>query len=73
MIPSILVWNCREANSTHFFVNIRELVYVYKPNILVIVETRVHCKWVWLNFGKLLFAGLIIVEEVGFSRGIWVA
>lgn len=73
MIPSILVWNCRGANSTHFFVNIRELVSVYKPNILVIVETRVHCKRVWPNLEKLLFVGLIVVEEVGFSGGIWVA
>lgn len=73
MSPSILVWNCRGANSTQLFSNIKDLVSIYKPNILVLVETRVHSQRVWPCLENLFFfAGIIDVDAVGFSGKIWV-
>lgn len=38
--PSILVWNCRGANSSSFFRHLIDLVKLNKPDILILVETR---------------------------------
>lgn len=72
MSPSILLWNCRGTNSTQLFFNIKDLVSIYKPNILVLVETRVHSQRVWPCLENRFFAGIIVVEAVGFSGRIWV-
>lgn len=49
------------------------MVSIYKPNILVLVETRVHSQRAWPYLENLFFiVGITVVEDVGFSSGIWI-
>lgn len=70
MNPTIMCWKCWEAASTNIWVHLRSLVIVYKPNILVLVETKVHSDRARPFLESLNFVDFITVEASGFMGGI---
>lgn len=72
MFLKFLSWNCRGAKSAVFHRHLRHLVESHKPNMLALLEPKVHsnksisriCHYASLN----RFA---CVEAQGFSGGIW--
>lgn len=72
MFLRFLSWNCRGAKSALFHRHLKTLVGMHKPNMLALLETKVHsdksisriCNYSSLN-------RFVCVEAQGFSSGIW--
>ncbi|XP_058746996.1 uncharacterized protein LOC131619982 [Vicia villosa] len=69
----IVTWNCRGAASKDFFRFSKYYTDIYKPEILVIMETRCNPKKLHGALKKLGFQYFLHVDNVGFSGGILVA
>lgn len=67
----LLVWNCRGAGNKVFKRNLRELILIHKPTILVLMETKVQFSSMGLFFNKLGFTASTHVDPVGKCGGIW--
>ena len=68
----IFVWNCQGANDNNFRRTMRCFIKQYKPNVLVILETRISgikADRVIKNMG---FGRSHQIEAEGFSGGIWI-
>lgn len=68
----ILVWNARGAAGKAFSLALKELCRTWKPEIVVLVETR--CSGVKAQdvIRRLGFQNRILEEAVGMSGGIWI-
>lgn len=68
----ILVWNCRGAGSKRFHGVIMDLLYLYKPDIVVLLETWVSGEKADKVVRGLGFPSSHRVEPQGYSGGIGV-
>lgn len=67
---SVLCWNCRGAGSKSFLRNLRELLFIHKPDVVALLEPRVSgvgadriCKLIGRE-------NWVRAEANGFSGGI---
>ncbi|KAL7221500.1 hypothetical protein ACSBR1_023452 [Camellia fascicularis] len=65
-------WNCREAENNTFKCNLVEIIKAYKPEILVLMETKVAFSKMSNFFNRLGFTASTIVDLVGRVEGIWI-
>ncbi|KAI7997777.1 hypothetical protein LOK49_LG10G02359 [Camellia lanceoleosa] len=68
----LLFWNCRGAGNNKFKRNIVEIIKTYKPEILVLMETKVAYSQMSNFFNSLGFTASSIVDPVGRVGGIWI-
>ncbi|CAL5337501.1 unnamed protein product [Camellia sinensis] len=68
----LLFWNCREADSNKFKRNIVEIIKTHKPEILVLMETKVTYSQMSNFFNRLGFTTSSVVDPVGRVDGIWI-
>ncbi|KAL7245795.1 hypothetical protein ACSBR2_001015 [Camellia fascicularis] len=68
---TLLIWNCRGAGNKKFKKNLRELVQIHKPDLLVLMETKVELASMGMFFNHMGFTTSAHVDPVGRSRGIW--
>lgn len=68
----VISWNCRGAGSSPFCRNVHKLIFDYKLDILILLETRVPSNRAVQvsNFGN--FEEFVCVEAKGYSGGIWI-
>ncbi|KAI7983920.1 hypothetical protein LOK49_LG15G02171 [Camellia lanceoleosa] len=67
----ILIWNCHGARNNTFKRNLRELLRTHKPEILVLMETKVTFSSLGNFFNNLCFSASIVVDPIGRMGGIW--
>lgn len=67
---NIIGWNVKRASGTDFRRVFREMVKSYKPNLVVLTETRVSGDCTNSNINGLGFERFIKVDAMGFSNGI---
>ncbi|CAL5416425.1 unnamed protein product [Camellia sinensis] len=68
---TLLIWNCRGAGNKKFKRNLRELVQIHKPDLLVLMETKVELAAMGMFFNQMGFTTSAHVDLVGRSGGIW--
>jgi hypothetical protein len=73
MNPSFFVWNCRGAASPAFYRNCKQYVDKYKPNLIVIMESRTSPSNLQRTFQLLGFDGYQFADTNGYAGGIIVA
>ncbi|KAI8009523.1 hypothetical protein LOK49_LG06G00526 [Camellia lanceoleosa] len=66
----LLIWNCRGAGNKKFKRNLRELVLIHKPDLMVLMETKVNLASMGTFFNQMGFMTLAHVDLIGQSRGI---
>ncbi|CAL5337103.1 unnamed protein product [Camellia sinensis] len=72
-IPSMdmLIWNYRGVGNQRFKRTMRELVQIHKPELLILMETKVEFKSVGMFFNCMGFTASAHVDPIGRSGGIW--
>ncbi|KAI8026101.1 hypothetical protein LOK49_LG02G00496 [Camellia lanceoleosa] len=70
-LMDMLFWNCRGAGNNKFKGNIKELIKIHKPDILVLMETKVEFQSMGMFFNSLGLTTLAHVDPIGRSGGIW--
>nr|POE86178.1 hypothetical protein CFP56_07285 [Quercus suber] len=68
----ILVWNCRGMSSQNFRRSFADLSRVYRPDIVVIMETRISGQRAEDVNSSLGFNSVRRFDATGFRGGIWV-
>ncbi|KAI8023817.1 hypothetical protein LOK49_LG03G00556 [Camellia lanceoleosa] len=68
----ILFWNCRGADNNNFKRNLTEIVRAHKPEILILMETKVPFSKMGNFFNRLGFTASTIVDPIGRVGGIWI-
>ncbi|KAI8011578.1 hypothetical protein LOK49_LG06G01909 [Camellia lanceoleosa] len=68
---NILVWNCYRAGNSAFKRNMRELISNHKPEILLLMETKVPFSSMGNFFNTMGFIAATIADLVGRACGIW--
>lgn len=67
----IVCWNCRGAASSDFRRNIKNLLFMHKPNIVIITEPRISGQRASQVINGIGYDGFEVVDPIGFSGGIW--
>ncbi|XP_028120402.1 uncharacterized protein LOC114317817 [Camellia sinensis] len=67
----ILIWNCRRTGNNTFKRNLRELLRAHKPEILVLMETKVTFSSFGNFFNNLGFSASTVVDPIGRMGEIW--
>ncbi|KAF8390857.1 hypothetical protein HHK36_023156 [Tetracentron sinense] len=67
----LVVWNGRGAGGKTFLRNLKELIRMHDPQILVLMETRIGEEKAVSVISKLHFSGSFRVDAQGYSGGIW--
>ncbi|KAI8024910.1 hypothetical protein LOK49_LG02G03969 [Camellia lanceoleosa] len=67
----ILLWNCRGAGNDRFKRNLRDIVRLHRPNMIILLETKVELSTMGMFFNQLGFMASTHVDPVGRSGGIW--
>ncbi|KAI8012610.1 hypothetical protein LOK49_LG06G00968 [Camellia lanceoleosa] len=67
----LLIWNCKGAGNQRFKRNLKELVQIHKPELMVIMETKVEFKSMGMFFNYMEFTASGHVDPIGRSGGIW--
>ncbi|KAI8011607.1 hypothetical protein LOK49_LG06G01259 [Camellia lanceoleosa] len=72
-IPSMdmLIWNCRGVGNQRFKRTMRELVQIHKPELLILIETKVEFKSVGMFINCMGFTASAHMDPIGRSGGIW--
>ncbi|XP_028124558.1 uncharacterized protein LOC114321581 [Camellia sinensis] len=72
-IPSMdmLIWNCRGAGNQRLKRTMRKLVQIHKPDILILMKTKVEFKSMGMLFNCIGFTASAHVDPTGRSGGIW--
>lgn len=39
---NIMFWNCRGINNSQFSLNVKDLISCHKPEIVILIETKLH-------------------------------
>lgn len=64
-------WNCRGAASPKFQLCLNELIRTHTPDLLFLMEPRVHSRKGKKILNKYAFTNFVAVEAEGFSGGLW--
>ncbi|KAI8011058.1 hypothetical protein LOK49_LG06G03032 [Camellia lanceoleosa] len=67
----LLIWNCRGAGNDRFRRNLRELVQMHKPDMLILMETKVELNSMGMFFNNLGYTASTHVDPIERSGGIW--
>ncbi|KAI8019916.1 hypothetical protein LOK49_LG04G01322 [Camellia lanceoleosa] len=67
----LLIWNCRGAGNDRFRRNLRELVQMHKPDMIILMETKVDLNSMGMFFNNLGYTASTHVDPIGRSGGIW--
>lgn len=70
---NILAWNVRGAANTELLSNVQQFVDVHKPDVLIIVETRVDPSKLKRTFLLLGYNGFCFAQVNGYAGGIIIA
>ncbi|XP_028112975.1 uncharacterized protein LOC114311106 [Camellia sinensis] len=68
----LLFWNCQGAGNNNFKRNLNDIIRTHKPEILVLLETKVPFSKMGNFFNRLGFTASTIVDPVGRVEGIWI-
>ncbi|CAL5421638.1 unnamed protein product [Camellia sinensis] len=68
----LLFWNCRSAGNNTFKRNLVEIIKAHKPEIIVLMETKVAFSKLANFFNRLGFTASTIIDPVGRVGGIWI-
>lgn len=68
-----LFWNCRGTTSSIFLASLVYLLSMYRPSILLFVETKVYSSAANIILQNSNFNKICTAEANGFSSGIWVS
>ena len=71
-IMTIMVWKCRGALNASFHRSINDMVNTNKPDILIVIETKVGGSRAEDISGRLPFDGALHMDIVGYARDLWV-
>ncbi|KAI8000544.1 hypothetical protein LOK49_LG09G02563 [Camellia lanceoleosa] len=66
----LLFWNCRGTRNKRFKRNMRELVQIHKPDLIVLLETKVEFSSMGMFFNQMRFTTSAHVDPIGKSGGI---
>lgn len=72
-IDKILVWNCRGAASNAFYRYSKYYIYIYKPSVYMVLETRCDPKKIQKTLVSLGFDEYLVMENQRFVGGLGVA
>ncbi|KAI8018816.1 hypothetical protein LOK49_LG04G01174 [Camellia lanceoleosa] len=67
----LLIWNCSGAGNKKFKLSMRDLVQIHKPDLVILMETKVEFKAMGLFFNGIGFITSAHVDPIGRSGGIW--
>ncbi|KAI7996803.1 hypothetical protein LOK49_LG10G02049 [Camellia lanceoleosa] len=67
----LLISNCMGAGNKKFKRNLCELVQIHKPDLLVLMETKVELASMGMFFNQMGFTTSAHVDPIGRSGGIW--
>ncbi|CAL5432119.1 unnamed protein product [Camellia sinensis] len=67
----MLIWNCRGAGNARFRRNLWELVRLHKPDMIILMKTKVELNTMGMFFNNLGFTASTHVDPTGRSGGIW--
>lgn len=68
---NLLIWNCRDSLSPTFCNNVKDLVRIHNPVILILMETKSSGDRASRIANRLPFNGVIFANTIGLSRGLW--
>ncbi|KAI7996413.1 hypothetical protein LOK49_LG10G01686 [Camellia lanceoleosa] len=68
----LLFWNCRGAGNNNFKRNFVEIIRTHKPEIIILMETKVTFSSMGDFFNRLGFTASTFVDPVGRVGGIWI-
>ncbi|XP_028113727.1 uncharacterized protein LOC114311755 [Camellia sinensis] len=68
----LLFWNCRGAGNKIFKRNLVEIIRSHKPEILILMETKVAFSRMGNFFNRLGFTASTIVDPVSRVSGFWI-
>ncbi|KAI8019049.1 hypothetical protein LOK49_LG04G00938 [Camellia lanceoleosa] len=68
----LLIWNCRGAGHKTFKCNLVEILRSHKPEILILMETKLAFSKMGNFFNHLGFTASTIVDPIGKVGGIWI-
>ncbi|XP_028092237.1 uncharacterized protein LOC114292475 [Camellia sinensis] len=68
----MIIWNCRGTGNARFRRTLRELVSLHKPDMLVLMETKVELHTMGMFFNNLGYTASTHVDPIGRSGGIWI-
>ncbi|CAL1357018.1 unnamed protein product [Linum trigynum] len=69
---NIFAWNCQGAGHDKFIAYLHSFFVPTRPDIVIIVEPRISGRVAQQVISRMGFDGLLMVDAVGFSGGIWV-
>ncbi|KAI8012704.1 hypothetical protein LOK49_LG06G01482 [Camellia lanceoleosa] len=67
----ILLWNCRGAGNDRFKRNLRDIVRFHRPNMIILLETKVELSTMGMYFNQLGFMASTHIDPVGRNGEIW--
>ncbi|KAL7192062.1 hypothetical protein ACSBR2_024000 [Camellia fascicularis] len=67
----MIIWNCRGAGNVRFWRTLRELVSLHKPDMLILIETKVELNTMDMSFNNLEYTASTHVDSIGRSGSIW--
>ncbi|KAL7254135.1 hypothetical protein ACSBR1_008521 [Camellia fascicularis] len=70
-VMDMLFWNCRGAGNNKFRISFKELVAMHKPDLIVLMETKVDLSSIGMFFNSLGYTASSHVDPIGKSEGIW--
>ena len=69
----LFIWNCRGAGNPTFYRNFKNYIDYYKPDCVVIMETKCNSSMANNMFKSLGFSECVCQDGTGRSGGIWFA
>ncbi|KAI8021640.1 hypothetical protein LOK49_LG03G03414 [Camellia lanceoleosa] len=70
-VMDMLFWNCRGAGNNKFRRTLKDLITMHKPDLLVLMETKVDLSSMGMFFNSLGYSASSHVDPIGRSGGIW--
>lgn len=68
---NLLIWNCQGAGNNTFKRNIWDLIRNHKPDMIILMETKVTLSSMGMFFNNLGFTASSSVDPNGRAGGIW--
>lgn len=70
-MDNIFLWNCRGASASHTVNYLVDPLKLHKPTMVAILEPKVHSDKARRIIERSHLMDMVVVEAVGFARGIW--
>ncbi|KAL7201449.1 hypothetical protein ACSBR1_033199 [Camellia fascicularis] len=70
-VIDMFFWNCRGAGNNKFRRTLKEMVSTHKPDLLVLMETKMELSSMGMFFNSLGYAVSSYVDHIGRNEGIW--